>query len=104
MLLTVTGVSLGSAAMASEIVPHAEFTIAESEPVAQTETSDRSDLEAGIEDFDWDLPNQNPPTQFGSPVFLPIQLTPPPNEEADGFAIKIDLTELDRLENVETER
>lgn len=100
------GVSLlGSAAIAEDINSDGQIMpVSNSEPIAQTELSDSDDLETGIDEFDWDLPNQDPPTQFGSPVLLPIQLTPPANEDADGFAVTIDLTELDKLETVENNR
>lgn len=110
-LLTFAGVSLSltamgpATAMTSDpfmIAQGPESTSESTEAVAQTEMGDRADLERGISDFDWDLPNQNPQTEFGTPLLLPIRLTVPSQEnEGDGLAVQIDFTRLDRLEQVE---
>ncbi|MEB3831905.1 hypothetical protein [Phormidium sp. CCY1219] len=107
LLLAISGVSsLSIAAMASPCVDrtsHSTITpVSLSEAIAQNDTTTTNeDLQTGMEEFDWDLPNQNPPTQFGSFELQPIRLTEPPtNEEGDGLAITIDFTDLDRLENV----
>lgn len=110
-LLTFAGVSLSLTAMgpATAIMNSEQFiaqgpetTSEPTETMAQTEMGDRADLERGISDFDWDLPNQNPETQFGTPLLLPIRLTAPSQEsEGDGLAVQIDFTRLDRLEQVE---
>lgn len=112
-LLTCAGVSLSLTAMGPAMAMNSEWLIAQGpettsespETMAQTEMGDRADLERGISDFDWDLPNQNPQTQFGTPLLLPIRLTAPSQEnEGDGLAVQIDFTRLDRLEQVEGQR
>ncbi|MCT7968711.1 hypothetical protein NG799_20600 [Laspinema sp. D1] len=109
-LLTFAGVSLSLTAMGPAMAMNSEQFIAQgpettsesTETMAQTDMGDRADLERGISDFDWDLPNQNPETQFGTPLLLPIRLTVPSQEnEGDGLAVQIDFTRLDRLEQVE---
>ncbi|MCT7958791.1 hypothetical protein [Laspinema palackyanum] len=109
-LLTFAGVSLSLTAMGPATAMNSEPFIAQgpettsesTETMAQTDMGDRADLERGISDFDWDLPNQNPQTEFGTPLLLPIRLTAPSQEnDGDGLAVKIDFTRLDRLEQVE---
>jgi hypothetical protein len=112
-LLTFAGISLSLTAMGPARAINPEFFIAQSpesnpdstEAIAQTDMGDRADLERGISDFDWDLPNQNPQMQFGTPLLLPIRLTAPSQEnQGDGLAVQIDFTRLDRLEQVEGQR
>ncbi len=112
-LLTFAVVSLSFTAMGPATAMTPEFLVAQgpesslesTETMAQTDMGDRADLERGISDFEWDLPNQNPQTEFGSPIFLPIRLTAPSQEnESDGLAVKIDLTNLDRLEPAQGQR
>lgn len=109
-LLTCAGVSLSLSAIGPAMAMNSEGLIAQgpetrsesTETMAQTDMGDRADLERGISDFDWDLPNQNPQTEFGTPLLLPIRLTAPSQEnDGDGLAVQIDLTRLDRLEQVE---
>ncbi|MCT7986541.1 hypothetical protein NG796_25030 [Laspinema sp. A4] len=112
-LLTFAGVSLSLTAIGPAMAMNSERFIAQgpesspesTEEISQTDMGDRADLERGISDFDWDLPNQNPETEFGTPLLLPIRLTVPSQEnEGDGLAVQIDFTRLDRLEQVEGQR
>ncbi len=112
-LLTFAGVSLSLTAIGPATAMNSQGFIAQgpesspesTEAVSQTDMGDRADLERGISDFDWDLPNQNPQTEFGTPLLLPIRLTAPSQEnDGDGLAVQIDFTRLDRLEQVEGQR
>ncbi|MBK4728837.1 hypothetical protein JJD41_02890 [Oxynema sp. CENA135] len=120
LLLTVTSVTfLGARVLSAEVadrpsshparppVPDAakvydslRHLLAQTEPAENNE-----DLEKGLADFDWELPNQNPQRQFSYSLGLPIQLISPNSESEDGIQLNVDLTRLEKLETtpVETE-